>query len=287
MTTSSRFARIDFNIPGIKPVGMELIKLINRPEGDMRTIARTVELDPALLGTVMACANSAMFGGLSEIVELDVALARLGMTEIRRIVFHVVLDSALRSDNRAINQFLRLLWTQSLAVSLTMQRLIQDCPQVRALPMNMISMIYPLGLMHTIGIPVMAINFFDAIAANIARGMGTALPEIFASEKHLFGGFDHFELGAELIRRWELPEYFARVIETYGTPYPELDEDSIILHSLLRMARHIVRDLGFSVLETPDIYWLEGSMLDVSNVDSAAVNTDVLQQMGSIRLMFP
>jgi HD-like signal output (HDOD) protein len=282
-----RLAQIDFNIPGIKNVGMELMKLLNVPEPDMDAIARTIELDPALFGSVLACANSPLFCGISEIIDLRVAINRLGLKEIRRIVFHVVLESAFRSDNSDINKLLRAIWSQNLAVSLTMQRLATECPAVRALPMEMVTLIYPLGLMHVIGIPVLIINRYNVFARFIREDMRRPLPDIYARERELFDGFDHFELGAELIKRWGFPDFVPEVIASYNLPEPSLDKDTRVLHSLLRHARHLAQEWGFAALPTaPEGYWLEGNVFDLDGIDTKALAEDVREQMDRIVKMF-
>lgn len=287
MHSVKRLAHIDFNVPGVKAVGMELIKQLNAPQPDMEAFARTVELDPAIFGSVMACANSPLFAGISEIVDLRIALTRLGMKEIRRIVFHVVLESAFRSDNSDINKLLRAIWKQNLAVSLTMQRLIQDCPQVKALPMEMVSMIYPLGLMHVIGIPVLVINYYKEFAKFMHEDLSRPLPEIYAREKELFDGFDHFELGAEVVKRWSFPDFIPGIIASYHIPAPNLDPQSRILHSLLRFARHLAQEFKFAALpNAPQEYWLQGNVLDLAELDEEAIKADVLEQLRKIANMF-
>lgn len=287
MHSVKRLAHIDFNIPGVKAVGMELMKLINAPSPDMEAFARTVELDPAIFGSILACANSPLFAGITEISDLKVALNRLGMKEIRRIIFHVVLESAFRSDNAEINKLLRAIWKQNLAVSLTMQRLIQDCPQVKALPMDMVAMIYPLGLMHVIGIPVLAINYYDAFAKFITEDLSRPLPEIFAREKELFNSFDHFELGAEMVKRWGFPDFVPDIISSYHVPEPSLDTDSRTLHSLLRLARHLAQEYGYAALpDSPPGYWLQGNVLDQSGVNEDDIKADVMDQLDKILKMF-
>ena len=287
MHSVKRLAHIDFNIPGVKAVGMELMKLINAPSPDMEAFARTVELDPAIFGSILACANSPLFAGITEISDLRVALNRLGMKEIRRIIFHVVLESAFRSDNAEINKLLRAIWKQNLAVSLTMQRLIQDCPQVKALPMDMVAMIYPLGLMHVIGIPVLAINYYDPFAKFIAEDLSQPLPDIYAREKELFDGFDHFELGAEMVKRWGFPDFVPDIISSYHVPEPDLDADSRTLHSLLRLARHLAQEYGYAALpDSPHGYWLQGNVLDLSGVNEDDIKADVMDQLDKILKMF-
>ena len=282
-----RLAQIDFNIPGIKNVGMELMKLMNAPEPDMDAIARTIELDPALFGSVLACANSPLFCGISEIIDLRVAINRLGLKEIRRIVFHVVLESAFRSDNTHINKLLRGIWSQNLAVSLIMQRLATDQPEVKALPMDMVTLIYPLGLMHVIGIPVLIINRYEAFARFVAEDLRRPLPDIFAREKEVFDGFDHFELGAELVKRWGFPDFIPEVIATYNQPDPSLDDDTRVLHTLLRQARHLAQEWNYAALPAaPEGFWLEANVFDLADADLEAIETDVREQLSKIEIMF-
>lgn len=287
MHSVKRLAHIDFNVPGVKAVGMELMRLLNAQNLDMDAIARTIELDPAIFGSVMACANSPLFAGVSEIVDLRIAINRLGLKEIRRIIFHVVLESAFRSDNTEINKLLRAIWKQNLAVSLTMQRLVQDCPQVKGLPLDMVALVYPLGLMHVIGIPVIIINYYNLFAKFIRDDLARPLPEIYDREKEIFDGFDHFELGAELIKRWGFPDFFPEVIASYCQPEPALDANSRILHSLLRHARHLADEFGYAALPSaPEGYWLHGNVLDLSAVDKEKLKADVLEQMDKIAVMF-
>lgn len=282
-----RLAQIDFNIPGIKNVGMELMKLMNAPEPDMDAIARTIELDPALFGSVLACANSPLFCGISEIIDLRVAINRLGLKEIRRIAFHVVLESAFRSDNTHINKLLRGIWSQNIAVSLIMQRLASDCAEVRALPMDMVTLIYPLGLMHVIGMPVLIINKYEAFARFVAEDLRRPLPDLYMRERELFDGFDHFELGAELVKRWGFPDFVPEVIATYNQPEPELDGHTRVMHSLLRHARHLTQEWGYSALpNSPEGFWLEGNVFDLQDIDLEAIEADVREQLSKIAIMF-
>ena len=282
-----RLAQIDFNIPGIKNVGMELMKLLNAPEADMDAIARTIELDPALFGSVLACANSPLFCGISEIIDLRVAINRLGLKEIRRIVFHVVLESAFRSDNTHINKLLRGIWSQNLAVSLIMQRLAAEQPEVKSLPMDMVTLIYPLGLMHVIGMPVLIINRYEAFAHFVAEDLRRPLPDIFAREKEVFDGFDHFELGAELVKRWGFPDFVPEVIATYNQPEPALDDDTRVLHTLLRQARHLAQEWNYAALPAaPEGFWLEANVFDLAEADLEAIETDVREQLSKIEIMF-
>lgn len=282
-----RLAAINFNVPGIKPVGLKALNIINSTDPDTAELARVIELDPAIFGSILACANSPLFGGLSEILDMPTALTRLGLKEIRRILFHVVLESAFRSDNPDINRLLRQLWSQNLAISLSMQRLVQDCPQIKNLPLNMISMVYPLGLMHALGIPLLVLNFFDRFARFLRENQSKTVPEVYSLEPLAFDGFDHFELGSELILRWGFPDYFSRIILTYGQPEPDLPQELRYVHSLLRLGRYLACDMNYCVWSSePQDFWLQGNCLDLGNIDLVDVKIDIVDQMGKISTMF-
>ncbi len=280
MSNAKRLNQLDFTVPGIKPIGLELIKLVNAPEPDLIEIARTAELDPAIFGTIIACANSVMYGGIKEIGDLRMAVTRLGLREVRRIIFHVVLESAFRADHAEINLLLRDLWTQSLSTALIMQRLIPDWPQIRDLPVDMVAAIYPLGLLHLIGVPVLIANYAPAFSSFARDDLKRTPSEILAQEHARFDGFDHLQLGAELVRRWGFPDQFAEVLAIHHLPRPALSGQDRLLHSLLRQARYLGEAMGYAAMpNTPEDYWLEGNILDVSLVDTAAVERDVLEQM--------
>lgn len=280
MQTASNFSRINFNIPGVKTIGMELIRLVNAKEPDMLQIANTAELDPALFGSIISCANTALYGGISPIVDIRTAVTRLGLKEIKRIIFHVVLESAFRSDNPAIHQLLRDTWQQNLAVSLCMQHVILSCEKLKTLPVEMVAAVYPLGLMHGIGLPVLIANFFQSFARFLQTERALHLPGICERQQQLFGGLDHTILGAELLKRWGFPDFFSTIVRNVHNSDPELSSEVRPLHSLLRYARGIVEDLGYSAhAMTPKDYWQEGNMIDFSAVDNIALSQNVAEQM--------
>ncbi|NLY41630.1 MAG: HDOD domain-containing protein [Desulfovibrionales bacterium] len=287
MNVTKRLSQLDFTVPGIKMVGLELIKLVNEPTPDMTKIARTAELDPAIFGSIIACANSAHYGGVTEITDIRSAIVRLGLRELRRIIFHVVLESAFRSDNPAVNSFLKKLWIQNLAVALFMQRLLPECPQIKALPMEMVSAMYPLGLMHVMGISVLIANYYGKFAKFVQDDHHLPLPELFVREQEIFDGFDHFQLGSELVRRWSFPPYFCDIIAYYHMPEPKLEPNVLVLHSALRYARHLAEEFGYAVrANSPDGYWLRGLVVDREQVDTTTVAADVAEQLKALMALF-
>lgn len=287
MQTPKRLTQLDFTVPGIKTVGMELIRLVNQPEPSMTRIVEAAELDPAVFGTIIACANSALHSGITPIGDLHQAATRLGLREIRRIVFHVVLESAFRSDKPHVNKLLQSLWHQNLVVALLMQRLLPECEKVRALPLEMISAVYPLGLMHVIGIPVLITNYYDRFSLFVRDDITRPLPDIYHREQELFDGFDHFQLGEELLDRWGFPTFFSRVVGTYHQATPSLPAATHVLHDLLRLARHIADDMGHAALATaPAGYWMQDNTLSLNEDVLPAITRDVTEQLQGVLSFF-
>jgi len=52
---------LSFDLPGISPVGLDLITLLNTSQATVKQIAAQARLDPVIFGNIIACANSPMY----------------------------------------------------------------------------------------------------------------------------------------------------------------------------------------------------------------------------------
>ena len=82
---------LNFDLPGISPVGLDLITLLNTSQTTVKQIAAQARLDPVIFGNIIACANSPMYQEANKSTDILTSLVRLGQREIKRIVYQVVL----------------------------------------------------------------------------------------------------------------------------------------------------------------------------------------------------
>src|SRR5450432_1387524 len=72
-------------LPALSPAVNRLLGMLAKRDVDMSALGRTIKADPALTGHILAAANSAFFSRGSQVQSIEQAVARLGMTKLRRI----------------------------------------------------------------------------------------------------------------------------------------------------------------------------------------------------------
>ncbi len=204
------------DLPALPELLVKLNKKIHDPNSSMEEIAEVIKTDPALAGRISRLANSAFYaGGRHEVKDLNMAVARLGLREIKNVVFamhvHQIFKLSLDIDER---QF----WTHSIAVGIGAQKL----AAILGAGMTDQEIAYMAGLLHDVGILV----FGYVIPTDYALFLKEAVSEenrknqlsLHAQEWDRFG-VDHPELGAAFIETWwELNEEIVEAVKQHHVP---------------------------------------------------------------------
>lgn len=115
-------SRGDFTVPPYPAVAVRLQRLLARDGYGVGEVAEVIAADAALAATVLAAANSALFGGGSEITSLSRAVNRLGARTVGSIavatgVGQVATTSGVLHDVRF------RVWRRGMTCALTCQKL--------------------------------------------------------------------------------------------------------------------------------------------------------------------
>jgi len=279
--------KLSFDLPGISPVGLDLITLLNTSNVTVKQIAAQAKLDPVIFGNIIACANSPMYHEANNSTDILTSLVRLGQRAIKRIVYQVVLRSAFFHESSEISGILRRIWQQSLTANVFMQKFVSSVPGAYTLDAEGIECLECLGLIHNIGYVVLLVNFQDRFLAFFTRDDEQDLPSFFAEERLWFDGFDHFSAGHAVLKTWGFPSPLCEVVAQYAFEnrvfkgrYPEL-------HNLLRLSRHVIMmtESNFHPKKPAD-FWLNGTELPSAEVDYEQIIDDVRQCVQSIEGAF-
>lgn len=278
---------LNFDLPGISPVGLDLITLLNTSQTTVKQIAAQARLDPVIFGNIIACANSPMYQEANKSTDILTSLVRLGQREIKRIVYQVVLRSAFFHESTEIHGILNRVWRQSLTANIFMQKFVSAAPDAYSLDVEAMESLECLGLIHNIGYVVLLVNFQDRFLEFFKRSEGLDLPGFFEEESRWFDGFDHFSAGYGVLEAWNFPQPMCEVVAQYGLAneifqgrYPEL-------HNLLRLSRHVIMmmDSNFHP-KVPADFWLKGTELPASEIDYEEIISDVRHCVQSIEGSF-
>lgn len=188
--------------------------MLNNPNSTLEDVVQLIRLDASLSARVVRVARSPFFAGPKTGASIESAVARLGFSEVHRIV-NGILASQLMGQALAIYQLKKgELFQNSLVAGLLMEEL---APQLDLHKPDA----YTIGLFHAIG--KLVINQFarqhDMVFYHESAGADEGISP--AWEKQILG-FDHAEAGALLLEHWTLPEEIVRPIkyqlEPAGSP---------------------------------------------------------------------
>jgi HD-like signal output (HDOD) protein/GGDEF domain-containing protein len=186
-------------------VAMEVVRLTDQSRVDPMELKRSIENDPALTCKVLRVVNSSLFGLQRPVADLNQAIGLLGIKPLKLLVLGFSLPDSLFAEVAA--RELRWYWTGTLTRAVAARML---CEQLWHKPGDEA---FIAGLLEDIGILVL----LRELGEPYARFLAGAIQEkchLAALEQDTLG-FDHTQLSAALLARWQLPE---RLVDAIAAP---------------------------------------------------------------------
>lgn len=216
-------------------VALEVIDLTSQPTVDTRALKACIEKDPALTTRVLRVVNSSLFGLSRQVVDLNQALALLGIKPLKMLVLGFSLPKDLFDgvEGETLRRYWRHTVVKAVACRLLAERL-GGVASDEAFLAGLLQDIGQLVLIQDLGPPY--IRFLDHVDAQ--RG------DVLALELETLG-FDHAVLSARLLEHWRLPPAIAAAV---AAPQDvdrilELPPAARALPQLLHLAELITRTI--------------------------------------------
>ncbi|BDU74582.1 response regulator [Mesoterricola silvestris] len=185
-------------LPSVPALFQEITGLMGSERATLEDLAAAIGKDMAMTAMVLKLSNSAFFSPRQTVSAPAEAISILGIDLLRSLVLAHGLFS--QAGAFRFSQFsLAHLWRHSLAVASATQQI----AEMRGLGRSASADHFTAGLLHDIGILVLASRFPDEYARvlDLARPGGADLE---TAEFHVLGA-THGEVGAYLLGLWGLP----------------------------------------------------------------------------------
>ena len=199
------------NLISLPEVALRVNKIANDPNSTADDMASVITQDPALVVRMLKIANSAYYGLSTEVETITRAVAILGTNKIRDLVLSTSASQAfdgIPNDLITMQDF----WHHSLYCGLLAQILSKKSKKTNS------ESIFIAGLLHDIGQLLMFNQLPEKSHESILLLMeGTEDLETFEAERTVFG-FDHMQVGAELIKHWKLSPVLQECVEFHHEP---------------------------------------------------------------------
>ena len=175
----------------------QLSALIQNPNTSAEDLSNVINTDPALTSRLLKIVNSPYYGFPSQINTIARAITIVGTKELMQLVLATSVINAFKGIPTNLID-IDAFWRHSLGCAITAKLLAKQCK----LPAG--DEFFTSGLLHNIGCLVMYQTMPELAreAINSAQ-FGNEL--IYQAEQRIFG-FDHSDVGAELIKAWRLPD---------------------------------------------------------------------------------
>lgn len=196
-------------LASLPSVVMRAMELLNNPLTSASEIGDVIAEDPALTARLLKIVNSSFYGFPSRIDTISRAITIIGTLELTDLILG---SSAIRVFNRIPNQLVNMdrFWEHSLYTGIVARIL------ARYLRAPNTERCFVMGLLHDIGSLVLYRQQPEYSRQALQLALGDGLP-LNIAEREVFG-FDHGEVGAELMHAWNLPEGFVETTRHHHQP---------------------------------------------------------------------
>ena len=195
-------------IPSLPEVINYLMRTLSDDRADVDTLAQHINSDPAIVGRLLAAANSAATGLATRVFSAKQAFLVLGADRVVKVILASAL--AYRYDIRGNGFDARMLWRHSIGVATCAQTLAERQGGIAT------DLAFTAGLLHDIGQMLMYVACPTAYVQALEKHQADDLP-LVDCERSVFA-YDHATAGEALARTWQLPPEICEAIGAHHAP---------------------------------------------------------------------
>lgn len=231
----------DSDLPPLKAVVVRLWELLNSQNTRLTEIAEAMSAEPVLCARIMAVANSPIYRGVDGVTSAQKALLRLGLKEVKGIVYYLTLADSVRKNTLPPSFSIRRFWTHSLCTALLSEKLLKYHPDLFPMLPEEQDGAYLSGLLHDIGYVVMGALMSETFTAMTqAWAQGDQDPLLL--EETLFG-VGHPVVSAKALKLWKFPKNVQLAVYAHHRNIAGGSTPAVV--TLLKLADYLATEAGY------------------------------------------
>ncbi len=220
-------------LPPFPQVAVRVLQLANNENVQLHQLCELISSDPAFASEVLTVANSWLYAPRYPSTTILQAVAVLGANTLQGMCVTVGVRAYL---GKAMSYpAMRNLWRHNLACAIIAERLAGAGDIDKDLA-------YTAGILHDIGRMALAVIQPKGYAALLEKHHGAAA-SMLEAERELFG-WDHCQIGRQLIGNWKLPKNFEAVVADHHSD--RRADVAWDLAELVKVSCAIASALGFA-----------------------------------------
>ncbi|QSX32836.1 HDOD domain-containing protein [Shewanella avicenniae] len=234
-------------LPTLPEVAIRVQEVVAKPESSLKQVAEMIGQDAAISARLIKIANSAMYSRGIKAENINNAVSRIGLTQIKSIVTSVAMEQLFISTNEMVWEVMDEVWTTSIEVTAAAcAMLLMYKKQHKQSPLNYDTLTLA-GLVHNIGaLPVLT-------EAESHPELFTSVGQLRALVRKLQG-----PIGRAVLNSWDFAPEVTEVVERWADLH-YLPENVTYL-DFIRAAAFYVGELraGTELEQRLDVYVSKG-----------------------------
>jgi putative nucleotidyltransferase with HDIG domain len=192
---------------------LRLIGLLDKADTENDDIVQAIRIDNVLTAKLLRACNSPYFGFSEPISSVDQAVLVLGHQQILHIVLTLAFGSTMAVPLPCYAVESSALWQHSLTTAMAAEVVANSCAEVNVET----SVAFTAGLLHDFGKLVMGQVIDLPMQLTIQSRMRESEISRDAAEREVLGT-DHAEVGACLLKSWNLPQEVVEAVANHHRP---------------------------------------------------------------------
>lgn len=218
-----------FSLPA---VCSRVSELLDDPEATEEEIADVLGHDPALTAMLLKMANTAPYARPYRVDDVVEATSRIGLDNLRALMTTTsVIDAFKAVDPDLVD--MASFWHHSVCCGIAARSLAHQCG------VEDTQQLFVAGLLHDIG-QLLLYNSCPELAEQVLHKAGESEYFRYRAEQEIMG-ITHAQVGAELLRRWQLSPCLQQVVEFHHDPVraPVFSWETSIVHIATAVANRV------------------------------------------------
>ncbi len=185
----------EFELPNLPEVSTRAMQLLKDEDTDVDQLESIIQADPAIAAKLLKAANSALFGGTTQITSISQAIVRIGFNTTNQLVMGFAMETLFITSSKAIKKLMQNLWYHSVTVASIASVLSKELKRFDS------GQALLAGLIHDIG-KVAVLSYIDKNNYDLSY---QEIEEVVVKLRA--------DIGSMILSKWNFPEEFIGVVE--------------------------------------------------------------------------
>ncbi|MFC0118112.1 HDOD domain-containing protein [Pseudoalteromonas xiamenensis] len=194
-------------LPTLPEIAVRVRQAADDPEVNLMQMADVISHDPALAARMIKVANSAFMGRTVKVSNLNQAVTRIGLRQIKNIATAMAMEQLFVSHNKLIKTYMDKAWDKTLKVA---------CQAITV--MDFYLRVNKHTSMNKDTITLAALVFNIGVLPILTEA--ERHPEVFANPSFLAHAIQKLagKIGGAIMREWDFTDEFVEVAESWSNP---------------------------------------------------------------------